>query len=129
MCCTLACRAFATHTSKMKDKLKPLTHATKYAVSASKNKIQYYASSIFSIVFNFLFSNDCVYSHLINKVYYVQCQQQSSGKSSGFYAAHHLILATRKTNLECPAGHLSTSNISSCVYHSDLIMIIGVEIH
>ena len=32
-----------------------MTHATKYAVSASKNKIQYCASSIFSIVFKFHF--------------------------------------------------------------------------
>ncbi|XP_021317720.1 uncharacterized protein LOC110435938 [Sorghum bicolor] len=58
-CLTLA---FATHTSKMKDKPKPLTHAAKYA-----------------------------------------CHQQSiSGKGSGFYAAHHLILAMGQTNLECP---------------------------
>ncbi|XP_021308219.1 uncharacterized protein LOC110432337 isoform X3 [Sorghum bicolor] len=58
-CLTLA---FATHTSKMKDKPKPLTHAAKYA-----------------------------------------CHQQSiSGKGSSFYAAHHLILAMRQTNLECP---------------------------
>jgi hypothetical protein len=97
MCCTLSCRAFATHTSKMKDKPQPLTHATKYAVSASK-KIR------FSITLPF--SNDCMYSHLINKVYYVQCQQQASGKLSGFYAAHHLFLAMRKTNLECPEVHV-----------------------
>ena len=45
----IACRAYEKHTSKMKDRPQPLTHASKYPVSVSKYKIQYCASSIFSI--------------------------------------------------------------------------------
>jgi hypothetical protein len=39
MCAALFNVGLLQHTSKMKDKPHPLTHAAKYAVSASKNKI------------------------------------------------------------------------------------------
>jgi hypothetical protein len=55
MCALFACRAFAAHTHKMKDKAYPLSHEFKYAVRASKNKFQHCAFNIFSAVFNFHF--------------------------------------------------------------------------
>ena len=109
VCCTLTCRAFARHTNKLKDRPEPLKHAFKYAVSASKNKSQYCASSILSTVFNFHFQIIVFY------IYLSQCLQQSSAKSSGWYAAHHLFLAMRKTNLEY--SEVFISKLWMCKYN------------
>ena len=41
-------------------------------------------------------------------IYLLQCHQQSiTGNRSGFYAAHHLILAMGQTNLEWPEVFIS----------------------